>query len=242
MRTEHVLGRTVLVAGSASLVAVAVAALRQRPWLARVLARQSTVVFAVRTRHRAVAITLDDGPDDTLTPKVLEVLARHGARATFFFLGSGVERHPDIARTAVREGHEIGNHGWLDRAAVRLSPREFDADVSRTGQAIHAATGQHPCVLRPGSGWLRPAQLRLVRASGNQVVLGSIAVVDLAVLDVEKSVRFILGRLRPGAIIVLHEGRSDRADVVTLLDRLLPEVNRLGYETLTVTDLLASRE
>ncbi|MGB7819391.1 MAG: polysaccharide deacetylase family protein, partial [Ornithinibacter sp.] len=213
----------------------------QRPWLARLLGRQSTVVVAVPTAAPVVALTVDDGPHPVLTPQILATLERHGARATFFFLGSGVERHPHLARAAVSQGHEVGNHGWLDRPAVRMPSLAFEADVARTARTIEAVTGAAPRVFRPGSGWFRPSQLRHVRAIGNQLVLGSVAVVDLTVRRVDREVAFVLRRLQPGAVVVLHEGRDDRRNVVPLLERLLPEMHRLGYRSVTVSELVAAR-
>jgi len=237
-------GRPLLAAGAvtaATAAVVATAAVRQSPWLTRLLGHQATVVVAVPTAAPVVALTFDDGPHPVLTPQILATLDRHGATATFFFLGSGVERHPHIARAAVSQGHEVGNHGWLDRPAVRMPSQAFEADVARTARAIEAVTGAAPRVFRPGSGWFRPGQLRHVRAIGNQLVLGSVAVVDLTVRRVDREVAFVLRRLQPGAVVVLHEGREDRRKVVPLLERLLPEMHRLGYRSVTVSELIAAR-
>lgn len=99
-------------------------------------------------------------------------------------------------------------------------------------------TGSEPRLVRPGSGWLTPGQLRDVRASGRTVALGSAATLDLRVTDLERELRFLVDRLRPGAVLVLHEGGSERAGVVPLLDRLLTEVAQRGFEALTLTELL----
>lgn len=203
-----------------------------------VLGGRGPVLFATRSATRQVAVTIDDGPTGTLTPLLLEVLAAHGARATFFVLGSGVQAHPDVVREVVAGGHEIGNHGWLDRPAGRLSRADLAEDLARTSSAIERVTGIRPRSMRPGSGWMRPAQVRDVRACGEAVVLGSIAVLDLAVRDVERELAFILARLQPGAVIVLHGGGPERAGVVPLLDRLLAELAARDYECVTLTELV----
>lgn len=210
----------------------------QPPRVARVLAGRGPVVFAARPVGRQVAITIDDGPTPGLTAALLEVLRDHRARATFFLLGSAVEEHPDLARAVVAGGHEIGNHGWSDRPAGLLSRVELADDLNRTATTIKAATGTRARVMRPGSGWLRPGHLRDVRAGGREVALGSIAVLDLEVRDVERELAFVLRRVRPGSVIVLHEGRPERAGVVPLLDRLLGELGQRGYECVTLSDLV----
>lgn len=237
--------RHLAVPASAGLVALgataalgAYLAVRQPTAAVRLLERQSSVVFSVPTTARRVAITVDDGPSADLTPALLDVLRRHRARATFFVLGSGVQTYPQVVAAAHAAGHEIGNHGWSDRPAARLSRADLRRDLVRTGEATSLVTGASPRLMRPGSGWLTPGQLRDVRAMGLTVVLGSVATLDLGIRDLERELRFLVERLRPGAVIVLHEGGSDRAGVVPLLDRLLTEVQRRGYEAVTVSDLL----
>jgi peptidoglycan/xylan/chitin deacetylase (PgdA/CDA1 family) len=229
------------VAGAAVAVEVAAAAAwvarAQPPGLARLLGRQRAVLVAVPTTRRAIAVTLDDGPHEDLTPQVLEVLERHGARATFFLLGSGVERLPSLTRAVVEQGHEVGNHGWLDRPTVLMSGGAFRRDLRRTATVVLAATGREPRFVRPGSGWFRPVHLRAIRDAGCELALGSVAVLDLRVRDVEREVAFLVDRLQPGAVVVLHEGRAERAGVVPLLDRLLIAAREHGYEAVTLSEL-----
>ncbi len=130
-RTDRAAGRGPLASGAfhawagvgvlvalAGLGAVVAYVVRRQPARAvGVLGGRGPVLFATRSSTRQVAITIDDGPTRSLTPRLLEVLAAHGARATFFMLGSEVEAHPDIVREVVAGGHEIGNHGWVDRPA-----------------------------------------------------------------------------------------------------------------------------
>lgn len=225
-------------AGAAVVAGIAGTARSQPPVVARVLARQSMVRVAVPTTSRAIAITLDDGPHARLTPEILAVLQRHGARATFFLLGSGVASNPTVAAAVADAGHEIGNHGWLDRPTVLLDRHTFRRDLRRTAAVILAASGQTPRFVRPGSGWFRPVHLREIRDAGCELALGSVAVLDLRVRDVDREARFVVDRLQPGAVVVLHEGRTDRAAVVPLLDRLLTSAQERGFRALTLSELV----
>lgn len=203
-----------------------------------VLGGRGPVLFATRSSTRQVAITIDDGPTRALTPRLLEVLAAHGARATFFMLGSEVEAHPDLVREVVARGHEIGNHGWTDRPAGLQTRAHLADDLTRTSSAIEGVTGIRPRFMRPGSGWMRPGHLRDVRAGGETVALGSIAVLDLEVRNPDRTLSFILARVQPGAVIVLHEGRPEREAFVPLLDRLIVELAQRDYECVTLSELV----
>ena len=231
--------RTVAGVGASLVAGAGVLAARQPPLLARVLSRQQRVLFQVRTSAREVALTFDDGPHPTLTQRILEVLARHDARGTFFLLGSGVERHPDAARALVAAGHEPGNHGWVDEPAVLQGGAGYRRVLERTSAAVAAATGVRPTLTRPGSGLVRPAQVSDAAALGMRTVLGSVAVPDAEVRDVGVATRFVLDRVQPGSVVVLHEGLEQRHRVVDLLEQLLPELARRGYRSVTVSDLLA---
>jgi peptidoglycan/xylan/chitin deacetylase (PgdA/CDA1 family) len=225
---------------AAGVAALAWAGLRQPRWLARVLARRSHgVLFAVPTAARQVALTFDDGPHPELTPPLLEVLARHGARATFFLLGEPAAARPDLVVAALAAGHEVAHHGWTDRTGALLRADEFEADLLRTHRALVAA-GADPVFLRPGSGWVRPSMLRTARRHGYRMALGSVAVLDLAVADVAKQTRFVLDRVQPGAVVVLHEGYPERADVLALTDRVLTGLRERGYEAVTLSELAGS--
>ena len=214
---------------------------RQPPWVAGLLARCSCrVLFAVPTTRRAVVLTFDDGPHPDLTPALLDVLIRHGARATFFLLGAGAAAHPDLVARIVEEGHEVANHTWADRPSALLSAAAFARDVDRTHRVLTAAGGT-PRFLRPGSGWFRPSMLRTSARRGYRVVLGSIAVLDLEVADVAAQAEFVLERVRPGAVVVLHEGYAERIGVVALTDRVLRGLAARGYEAVSLAELTETR-
>lgn len=229
-------------AGCVAAVLAVLGVVRGQPrWLAGVLARHSgRVLFAVPTGERMVALTFDDGPHPDLTPALLGVLGRHDARATFFLLGGRVAEHPDVVRDLVRDGHEVANHTWADRPSVLLTAAAFERDVRRTHDLLVVAGGR-PVFLRPGSGWVGPGMLRTAARLGYRVALGSVAVRDLRVADVEAQARFVLSRLRPGAVVVLHEGYAERSRVVPLTDRILTGLREQGYAAVTLSELTRQR-
>jgi len=190
------------------------------------------------------AITFDDGPNPRSTPAVLEVLARHGARATFFLLGGNVRRHEDIARRIVNEGHEPANHGDGHWPLPFLLPCGIRSHVLRGGQAIESATAVKPRHYRPPFGFMAPGQSRFIRSLGYVSVLGDVYPEDAQRPGVDRIVRRVMARLRPGSILILHDGSplgpADRGQTVAALETILTEAEHRGWRATTVADLLAS--
>jgi peptidoglycan/xylan/chitin deacetylase (PgdA/CDA1 family) len=202
--------------------------------------RWPDILFRAGAERRAVALTLDDGPDPSVTPAVLDLLAAAGCRATFFALGRAAERHPAIVARLVDEGHELGNHGWQDRPARALAAAEFEADL----MSAHEVLAEHAPVslMRPGSGLIRADQRRALRRRGYCCVLGSVYPLD-AHLPQGPALGALVARwARPGDIVVLHEGPRSRVRVVAMLAAALEGLRERGLEATTVGGLLASRE
>lgn len=193
------------------------------------------VVWFVRTRDRAVALTFDDGPDPATTPLLLDVLARHGAQATFFLMGSRARAHPDLVARIVAAGHEIANHSMSERASVSLSAAEFEQDLLET----HAALSEHGPVrwFRPASGWFSPRMLAVAREHGYGCVLGDVTILDAQSRDPERQSKAMLKRVRPGSIIILHEGSARRVGVAELADQLVSGLNAEGYAVRSISAL-----
>lgn len=208
-------------------------------WLVRVAQRHFPgVVFHVDTPAPAVALTFDDGPDVEVTPRVLEVLRREGVRATWFVIGERAQRHPDVLRSILGDGHEIANHQWDDRAAVRMRRRELRETLARTERLLQQPPDRR--FWRPASGWFRWWMLDVAREDGYTLVLGSAYASDPA-RPPRWYLRWALVRMaRPGAILVLHvgPGRGRTADV---LPALIRGVREKGLRFVTLGELVALR-
>jgi peptidoglycan/xylan/chitin deacetylase (PgdA/CDA1 family) len=119
------------------------------------------------------ALTFDDGPHPQGTPAMLEILARAGARATFFLVGEQVQRDPALAREIVAAGHRVGLHCHRHRNLLRLAPPQVRADIARAQALIEDATGAGTECYRPPYGVLNASALRLARARGWRTLLWS---------------------------------------------------------------------
>jgi peptidoglycan/xylan/chitin deacetylase (PgdA/CDA1 family) len=120
-----------------------------------------------------VALTFDDGPHPEGTPAVLDVLARAGARGTFFVVGEQVARRPGLAAEIVAAGHAIALHGFRHRLQIRVPARDLEDDLARGSAAVEDATGVSPRLHRPPYGIYSPAGLQAARAAGLTPLLWS---------------------------------------------------------------------
>ena len=116
------------------------------------------------TQKPLIALTFDDGPHPTLTPRLLDILDDKNVRATFYLLGSRVARHPELAKRIRRDGHEIGNHTWSHPNLANRSDTTLLSELERTTEVIQKATGKRPRTMRPPYGSLTMRQRRLVNS------------------------------------------------------------------------------
>ena len=191
--------------------------------------------------RRAVALTFDDGPTPS-TAAILEVLAQHGARATFFQCGVHARRRPEVVRQVVAAGHEIGNHTDTHSPLWLRSPGFIYEEVARAQEALFQAGGQRPRLFRAPYGVRWPGLARAQKDFGLLGVMWTVIGLDWK-LDPQKIAQRVLGGVCNGAIVCLHDGREmdpspDVSNTIEALRRLLPELLERGYELTTVSDLL----
>ncbi len=178
-----------------------------------------------------VHLTFDDGPHPSNTPQVLDILARYGARATFFVLGSLVERHPDLFGRIVSEGHTVANHTWGHENLAKLSREEFDRTISRTQEIL----GEHatPC-LRPPYAATGKHTREWAAEHGLEVYLWSVSANDWLGLNAAEIADRIVSQVTDGSIVLMHDGGGNRAQTVRGLEMVLERLSDRGvrYEPL----------
>ncbi|MEV5987847.1 polysaccharide deacetylase family protein [Streptomyces sp. NPDC052051] len=156
-----------------------------------------------------VALTFDDGPDPTSTPRFLDALDGLGVRATFFLLGESVARHPALAREIAERGHELAVHGWTHDRPWLPAPARETADLARAVDAVGRAGGRPPRWYRPPYGILTSSRWAAARRVGVRPVLWTAWGRDWTAEATPASVRTAVGaRLRGGGTLLLHD--SDR--------------------------------
>jgi len=229
--------------GQDIFVAAAVAAGAAAAWAVR--GRSSQVFGESRWRgdpsRRAIALTFDDGPSEG-TPALLELLAQHHARATFFQVGLHADRHPAIARAVSQAGHEIGNHTY-SHPALWLRPAAFiESEIARAQRTLTAIHGLPPVWFRAPYG-VRWSGVRRAQRRHHLVGVMWTAIARDWTLAGDAVFQRLRRAAANGSIFCLHDGRAldphpDIGPTLAALRRLLPELREQRYDLVTVSDLL----
>lgn len=202
--------------------------------------RPDTVV-SVRTTRRAVALSFDDGPSERYTPDVLDILRRFGAKATFFDEGSSVVERPDLVRRTVAEGHEVGNHTFTHPDLPPLAYADVVTEVERTSVALRDAGVDAVPLFRPPRGLFDQEAAEAVRSTSHLTVGWDVCLERFLSRhgDDAAAVAAALDRVRPGSIVLAHDGGDpDRSRTVATLPAFLAGLRARGYEVVTITNLL----
>ena len=199
--------------------------------------------YRVPTGERTVALTFDDGPNEPWTSRLLDTLADKAVPATFFQVGRCARRHPEVTRRVVAEGHVLGNHSESHAFSRYLREPGHRREVERGRATLHAVSGRAPLLYRPP--WLChwPWVLRGIAGTGSQVVSGTFASpFEQFQPRPEVLVAGAVRRARPGAIVILHDGREarggDRGASVAAVGPLVDRLRDSGYSFTTVDRLL----
>ena len=191
---------------------------------------------------KMVALTIDDGPSEE-TAEMLEVLERYGAKATFFNISGNVEGFEGAIAQTIQSGHELGNHLTADEPSIRLSAEDFEADLLEAEATFSPyLKGESLRWLRPGMGWYSDEMVEIAERHGYKLALGSVFPYDTHLPSSDLASAFILNRVSPGDVIVLHDGEGRSERTIETLKRILPALTEKGYQVTTLSELMAQSQ
>jgi peptidoglycan-N-acetylglucosamine deacetylase len=197
-------------------------------------------VHGARDRSQ-VALTFDDGPDPRFTGAILDLLRDHGVVASFFCTGMNAAAHPDLVARIAAEGHPIGNHTWSHPYLPELGRDEVLRQVDTTNAALARVTGQVPVLARPPYGARTPDVLQWLAGQGLTTVLWDVDPCDWASPGRDAIADGVAAGVRPGSVVLMHDGGGDRWQTVAALPAVLAGLLGQGYELVPVARMLTPR-
>ena len=202
---------------------------------------EAPVYRSVETDTKKIALTFDDGPHPTLTPKILEILGKYNVKATFFMVGENVVNYPESARMVLREGHEIGNHTYTHRHVAEMDEETLKGELGRCEDALLELCEYRTHLFRPPEGAVTPCVERCSEEGDYSLILWSLDTRDWEHKSASRIASSVLDGVHPGDIILMHDYIGVKSKTPEALEVLIPELLRRGYELVTVSDLMGIR-
>jgi len=206
--------------------------------------------FAAGARgSRQIALTYDDGPNDPHTLELLEVLAKHDVKATFFMIGQFVRQRPEIARAVAAAGHEIGNHTFTHPLLIFASAGRTGAEIADCRRALEDTIGEPPKLFRPPFGGRRPGTLRIAGEFGLSPVMWNVTGYDWSAPPAAVIEARVARQVHAdgGDVVLLHDGGhrgmgADRAQTVIATGKLIRRYKDQGFRFVTVPEMMSAED
>jgi peptidoglycan-N-acetylglucosamine deacetylase len=194
---------------------------------------------------KRLALTYDDGPNDPYTGHLLDVLARHDVKATFFMMGKYVEERPRIAQQVFAAGHIVGNHSFSHPNLIFVGEAELRSQIARTQKALEDAGCGTPKLFRPPFGGRNPRTFGIVRELGLTPIMWRVTCYDWSAKSPNSIVKKAISQIKGGDIILLHDGGhlalgTDRSHTVKATDEIIRRYKGEGFEFVTVPQMMKS--
>jgi peptidoglycan/xylan/chitin deacetylase (PgdA/CDA1 family) len=191
---------------------------------------------------KAIALTFDDGPNDPHTLHLLDVLAKHNVRATFFLIGSYARQRPDIVREIARQNHVIGNHTFTHPLLTFQSSSQIRIELMNCRQAITDAIGEHSNLFRPPWGGRRPGVFHLARKLDLEPIMWNVTGYDWDAPSADYIEKKVTSRMRGGSVVLLHDGGhktfgTDRSRTIQAVDRLISRYKE-DHDFVTIPEMI----
>ena len=202
------------------------------------------VVVANRSAGKYVVLTFDDGPHPQYTSKILDILKKYNAKATFFVIGKNAEQYPDLVKREFSEGHEIGNHTYSHPEMKKISCSDIIEEIEKTQGIVENIIGKKPVLFRSPGGYLDDDIIKTIESNDCTPVLWSWRqdTRDWSRPPVSSVVHTVLDNLQDGDIILFHDYNQKGSPTPDALKVIIPELIERGYSFVTVSELMAMNE
>ena len=196
---------------------------------------QSQTTDGIDPSKPMVALTFDDGPQPSVGNRIMDCLAQYGGKATFFMVGERVGSYKTEVQRMVAEGHEVANHTMNHKYLQKLGAAQIQAQVNNGNDAIQAACGVRPTLLRlPGGNH----NATVLANAGMPMIQWNVDTLDWKTRNADKTVAAVLNHVKDGDIILMHELYGATGDAVA---RIVPELHKRGFQMVTVSQMAAAK-
>jgi len=198
-------------------------------------------LYRVRTNEKLVALTVDDGPDPRFTPKLLDILKKYNAHATFFLVGNQIVKYPYLAKRELQDGHEVGNHtrSHLDLLEI-TDDRQLVDEITGGKNIIQNVLGVTPKYFRAPKGFFNEKAYKTANDLGERVVMWTITLEHSQSPTPELMAQRIVDNVTSGNIILMHDARLDRSKSIKAIPLVIEGLQKKGYRIVTLSELLAA--
>jgi peptidoglycan/xylan/chitin deacetylase (PgdA/CDA1 family) len=195
---------------------------------------------------RNLALTFDDGPDLKYTPKILDTLKKYNVKATFFVVGTQVQKYPTTFHRIIHEGHEIGSHSFQHLKFPQLSADQIKYQLTHNNEIIHQNGGKPIMIFRPPYGALDPTSVEMIGKLGYKIILWTIDSLDWRGLKEQQVISNVVPKINRGDIVLQHCAANSKLEDLRGSNEALPEIIKTakihGYRFVTISQMLEERK
>jgi len=184
-----------------------------------------------------VALTFDDGPS-IYTSRILDSLEANGGKATFFMVGNRMGSYQSTVKRMVEMGCEPASHTWNHSYITKLSAGDLIANLNQVDETLNSIAGVKTIIMRPPGGYINDASKAALAQKGVPAIMWSIDTLDWKTKNAQNTVNVVLGSVKDGDIVLMHDLYEASADAAAVL---IPELTARGYQLVTVSELAAYR-
>lgn len=192
----------------------------------------------VETSEKVVALTFDDGPRLGQTEEILGILKRHEVKASFFMVGERIERHRELAARVLAEGHQLGNHSYSHHRLIFKSPSYVREEIDKTDALLRGLGVEGEILFRAPHGKKLVVLPWLLKQGGRKHITFDAVSMDDQTQDVEQLTSRVMESVRPGSIILFHDGGREKPGTIQAVDIVIGKLKEQGYRFVTVSELL----
>lgn len=209
--------------------------------------QRGEIVWEAPVSKKQIALTFDDGPDEYETVQILDILKKHDAKATFFVVGqqAKIKSKAQLIRREIEEGHEVGNHTYFHTFGDQIKNKaDYLKELEDTDRMIVEAGAPKPTLFRPPGGVYNDTVMECAQKRGYTIVLWSWHqdTEDWNRPGKQRIINKVIRNARNGDIVLFHDNVHGQSQTIYALERILPELKKQGYEFVTVSELLKTKQ